>query len=312
MSLIDVRLAVSDAPVLDLPVFIKCREHDDSSASLACYSDHIVCYGCGYAIRTANDALAYLLGITWMELKAPDKDGNTIRDKYTMEKLDAYRERASLEANKNPLPQSLAGAYTENLWEVRTDRIQWLLDRGLSEEYIIVGNIGHDSTRFTIPFFNRQYELVTIRFRRDDKYGTVSWDDKPIPKYSGMSGRNGLYLYGEHWLTGFEDHLVVCEGELDALRLRQEGLPAVSVTNGASNLRHVPKLLKDYPNIKRVYVCGDNDEPGIAASTALKEDLTELGYRSIIMILDKVYKPCKDVTEYLLAGGKIEDTGYEA
>lgn len=311
MGLVDVRLAVSDCPVLDLPVHVKCREHNDSTASLACYQHHIVCYGCGFSIRRANDALAYLLGVSWQDLKKPDSKGVTLRDKYTMENLDAYRERASLEANKEPLSHALADGYMKHLWGYRKDRVQWLLDRGLSEDGIIAGSIGHDGTRYCIPLFNREYDLITIRFRRDDYYGLESWDGKPLPKYAGMAGRNGLYLYGENWLSGKEDHLIVCEGELDALRLRQEGLPAVSVTNGAGNLRHIPKLIAEYKNIKRVYVCGDTDEPGIAASTALQQDLTKLGYKSILMILNNVQTSCKDITNYLLAGGKIEDTGYE-
>jgi 5S rRNA maturation endonuclease (ribonuclease M5) len=172
--------------------------------------------------------------------------------------------------------------------------------------------IGHDGTRFTIPFFApnpdmrtsqaRPEILLTIRFRRDDLYGTETWDDKPIPKYSGMRGRNGLYLYPENLLArDFRDWVVVCEGELDALRLWQENIPAVSVTNGAGQLHRVPELLKPYSRIRRLFIAADRDEAGMLAGRKLTEVARAKGYR----VAESRWIEAKDVTELYKGGGDL-------
>ena len=303
---IDVRLAVTDAPVEDLPWKIQCREpkHSDSEYSMAVYADHLHCFGCGKHIKYRLHALAYLLGMTPAQAR-------TVAERYTFQSLDAYRERVAQEVRRDPLPGALATVYQALLLPlgVRGDRRQWLHDRGLKDWMIERAVLGHDTTRFTIPYFSQNRDLrtntripdllLTIRFRRDDFYGTEDpQTGRTLPKYSGMYGRNGLYLYPEHFLArDYRDWVVVCEGEFDALRLWQENIPAVTVTNGAGNLRHLPKLLREsFPRLRRFTIATDMDDAGNEAGENLQAVLTNQGYSAT----RAVWEGAKDITELYL------------
>lgn len=312
---VDVRLAVTDSPVGDLPWKITCREpaHEDPTRSMAVYADHLHCYGCGKHIKYRLHALAYLLGITPAQARE-------VASKYTSAAVDAYRVRVAQEVKREPLPGALATVYQGMLLPagMRGHRRAWLHERGLEDWIIDRARLGHDTTRFVIPFFapNRDMRtnfqirehLLTLRFRRDDEYGTEYPDGQPIPKYVGMRGRNGLYLYPEHWLDRRpRDWVVVCEGELDALRLWQEDIPAVSTTNGAGNLHHIPDLLKDYPYIRRLFIAADQDEAGALGAKKLDETARARGFRVSRAIWDE---QTKDVTELYKAGGSLREVSW--
>ena len=87
----------------------------------------------------------------------------------------------------------------------------------------------------------------------------------------------------------------ICEGELDALRLWQEGRPAVSVTNGAGQVEKLPALLKaQYPLITHLCIATDQDEPGEEAAERTKKVAEALGFTTFRWH----WKEAKDVTEY--------------
>lgn len=324
---VDIRLAVTDAPVADLPFKIRCREKQhaakDHEASLAVYRDHIHCYGCGFKEGCGNRlyALAYLLGVSVSEARK-------LAPKYTEKQLDAYRERVRESVRRDPLPNALATVYQGMLLPlgVRAERRSWLYARGLVDWMIERAVLGHDTTRFTIPYFapNRDLRtssvrpdiLQTIRFRRDDFYfctcGAAARGEREEheedcevtdqAKYMGMYKRNGLYLYPEQFLSrDYRDWVVVCEGEFDALRLWQENIPAVTVPNGAGNLKHLPALLREsYPRLRRFYIATDMDEAGHEAGENLQAVLTNQGFDAT----KAEWRGAKDITELYLADPK--------
>jgi 5S rRNA maturation endonuclease (ribonuclease M5) len=260
------------------------------------------------------EALAFLLG--WYKVLS---NGDVVCDwrraievagKYTVESLDAYRERAAEEARKDPLPSAIAVAYNTLLCGSRSARMQWFYDRGLQNDSILRFALGHDGTRFTIPFYDGQGRLLTIRFRRDDYFGLETWDGRPLPKYSGIAGRNGLYLFGGWLLKPEHVDVVVCEGELDAVRLWQEGVPAVSPTNGAGNVKHVARLLEAYPWVKRLWIASDMDEPGELAALELQDAAEYTARFDSFIRLRWPREQGKDVTEFYQSGHRLEDVGW--
>lgn len=319
---VDIRLAVTDSPPPgDLPIQIRCRfpKHNDSTASMCVYPGHITCYGCGKAIRRRMESLAFLLG--WYRVLS---NGEIVNDwrraigvagKYTVESLDAYRERAAEKVRKDPLPFALAKAYHHMLRTCRSDRLEWLYDRGLAGSTIERFLIGHNGSQFTIPFFNDYGELLTIRFRRDEEIATSYFEPRDgkeheIPKYDGIKGRNGLLLFGGWMLREAMDYVVVCEGELDCVRLWQEGIPAVSPTNGAGQLRHVARLLEPYPWLKRMWIASDQDEPGELGALELQ---VESEMRLQFDWYPRLRWPAewgKDVTELYKGGHTLEEVGF--
>ena len=187
----------------------------------------------------------------------------------------------------------------------RGHRLQWFYDRGLTDRTINDPDVllGHNGTQFVIPVFDKSRNLVSLRYRMDPEY--CSEQEIHKHKYLGMKGRNGLYIYPEPLLENagsWREELTVtkvyvCEGELDALRLWQEGRPAVSVTNGAGQVEKLPALLKaQYPNITHLVIATDQDEPGEEAANRTIKAAASFRFHNIEMALGGR----KDVTEYFI------------
>ncbi|GHO44556.1 toprim domain-containing protein [Ktedonospora formicarum] len=273
------------------------------------------------------ETLAYLLelwdGKEGEHTQAAVNKAIKVASKYTVENIDAYRQRVEINVRKEPMNIEVAKMYREVLFTTREHRLVWLLERGLTRDTIYRAGLGHAVTTFTIPLFDHTGKLLTIRHRRDDYYGTETWKEdedgdeiegtrREKSKYSGTHGRNGLFLYGEFWLPHWkEDYLVVVESELDALLLIQKGIPAVSPTNGAGNLWKVPKLLRQFDfttHFKRLFICSDMDEPGEAGARQLAEAAPEQGFTTERIRWE--LEQGKDVTEYHQHGYTLDIDRY--
>ena len=185
--MIDLRLAVTDQVVGDYPVKVKCREHNDKTASMGVYADHLHCFGCGFHLSFEApmlvNPLGYLLGIS-------DDEVEKVSSRYTNESIDRYREKAAQESRMDPLPRTLAIIYNKMLnGPLRVHRKQWFYDRGLTDRTINDEDVllGHDGTRFVIPVFDRNRNLVSLRYRMDPEYCTEQELHKH--KYIGHEGQ---------------------------------------------------------------------------------------------------------------------------
>lgn len=258
------------------------------------YRDHIRCYGCGFAVGRRLDSLAYLLGCTPKE--AQERAGDFIG-------LPLAPTPPALP----PLSLAVVAAYQGLLWGRRSQRLEWFRARGLTDGTIKAFRLGHDGTRFCIPVYDKKGVLVTIRYRSDPAYATQEYTP---PKYMGMKGRNGLLLYGSWLLQGDEEWAVIVEGELDAIRLWQEGVPALSPTNGAGNLAKIAPLLPDH--IHHLYIASDQDEAGNLGAEQLQNAVTIETHR-----LTWPRTLGKDITELLITDrsyldGQFKEREYAA
>ena len=163
--------------------------------------------------------------------------------------------------------------------------------RGLDEATIALAQIGHDGERFTIPVIH-QGRLLDIRRY---KLGAKGDDQKFL---AWGKGYGGTHVYGWDWVKD-DSELVLCEGELDALRLLQEGIPAFTITNGAG------KWPDDPPDLtgKIIYLCGDNDDAGRKMNADLPLDLYAAGAQEVRIIALPSAVNGFDVTDYFLEGG---------
>ncbi len=109
------------------------------------------------------------------------------------------------------------------------------------------------------------------------------------------------FAYRKREESGYFDspHIVVCEGELDAIVTSAElGIPAVGVPGVAAWKNHFPKLFVGYETI---YVVGDND---------VKEDGSNPGAEFAKRVANEVMNsqivtlpPGMDINDYYLANG---------
>jgi len=245
------------------PIMIKCPWHDDQHASLAVYSDHCYCFGCQKYVHASE----------WLGKPMP---------------LPKVKERIDTSPPSQPMSKDIARKYHANLGKKK----QWYLDRGLSDSIIDSQLLGYYNNTFTIPVWHPSGELLTVRFRRDD---SISQNGV---KYWGVKGRNNTLLYNQEalrWenMEKYGHHVVICEGELDCLRLWQEGIPAVSSTNGVHGFQKLWKRYRIFfEGAWRIFIAFDQDEEGKKEAVRLSKII---GRRALVLTWDIGFG--KDITE---------------
>jgi len=207
------------------------------------------------------------------------------------------------------LSASYTKIYEDILSTSRAARRQWLYQRGLTDRTIRMARLGHAGTAFSIPVFGEHQELLTFRFRQDfDITGESSEDGTFYSKYYGLKGRNAPMLYPLSLVKKSQPATAyVVEGELDALRLWQEGIPAITVTNGALNMHKVPDMLRSQcGSVHSLVILGDMDERGRVASRTTYAASVQAGYN--IKKIEWDLSDGKDVTEFMLKGRRLWQT----
>lgn len=152
------------------------------------------------------------------------------------------------------------------------------------------------------------------------KFGWV-WDDKVITipiynakgkllfkKYRNLTGdAKFIFDKGSHpvlyplWLTSKKESLVVCEGEPDAARLWQEGIPAVTTVGGVASFnREMAAELSG----KKISLVLDTDEEGQKNIPKYGKLLTDLAIPVSVISLPAIYK---DVCEFFTANHTKDD-----
>jgi len=167
--------------------------------------------------------------------------------------------------------------------------LRWLFDRGLTEEVIADAGLHIYSHRIAIPV-TKDNGRTFNKYRRDpaatigDKYGT------------DPGGKRTLYRWDKEKDAGV---IVICEGELDALRVVSDGGHAVSSTAGSKGwdkkwgARFVDKT---------AIIWLDNDEAGIEGTERVASSVSEFADKTYVVRHDP--KHGKDLTNYLCSTGQ--------
>ena len=171
--------------------------------------------------------------------------------------------------------------------------------RGISDEIIKRFYIGYDLSmkRICIPIKNKTGDIVNIR----------KWSASTEPKmisYSEGFGEARLYPLE---VMDNEQSLIICEGELDALKLLSEGYIAVTVTSGAGTWKsEFNKSFKE----KSATICYDNDDVGRRGAEKVAKALAEDEIDVKIVNWNGQVPEKGDVTDYFVQGGTKE--GFQA
>lgn len=183
--------------------------------------------------------------------------------------------------------------------EVSPEALVALEERGISETVAArfqLGTVtepinGHEMYEgwLSIPYITANGGCVGFKFRRLD-------DGKP--KYGSPTGQKA-HLYNVNDITISSKHIVITEGELDAVITSGVlGIPAVGVPGVAAWKSHFPKLFSGY---ETVYVVGDNDvkEDGSNPGAEFAKRVANEVMNSTIVTLP----PNMDINDYYLANG---------
>ena len=137
-------------------------------------------------------------------------------------------------------------------------RKYWYDVRGYTEETVDRFRLGYTGSWYTIPI----YVDGTFRNFQCLRY-------KPKGRFAWYKGLGALpFNFG---MLKFTDWVVLTEGPVDAIMLRQYNVPAVSQTGGAGTWDN--EWLTYFMNIKEIIITYDNDEAGNVGSARVAKSL---------------------------------------
>ncbi len=126
------------------------------------------------------------------------------------------------------------------------------------------------------------------------KYRNLNYsEDSEAPKYLFDKGSKAQ-IFNPQALE--KPNIVICEGEIDCIRLDQEGIPAVTGTAGASTF---PNSWLELFTGKTCLICYDTDEPGKENALKVAQKLASKGINARIVNLPE---DCKDICEFFASG----------
>lgn len=179
--------------------------------------------------------------------------------------------------------------------EALPDRIrEYLNGRGIPDGIISRYRLGWNGRRITIPITNRDGIVSFFKLAKDPA------DASDAPKMLVNAG-GSVELYGWERVLAKTSPLVICEGEFDRLVLESRGFPAVTSTGGCGVFRK--EWAKEFAEIREVYICFDNDEPGRDGAQRVAELIP---YAKIVRLTDDV-GPAGDITDFLVRLGRSND-----
>lgn len=137
----------------------------------------------------------------------------------------------------------------------------WTQERGLDPDIVDLFGLGFDpfSNRATMPLRDVQGRVLGVTFRRLDG-GT--------PKYLNPKGYPiGRHLYGAWLLNDNHRTVAVTEGQVDAIRCWQYGIPAVAAMGARLTPDQVSVL--QHCGVRKVVLLLDNDNAGRKGTVAI-------------------------------------------
>lgn len=167
---------------------------------------------------------------------------------------------------------------------------EYLKEHGITEKGIVEFELTADEKEIHIPVKDAEGNIIFYKHRN------LHHDpqDSTSNKYRYDSGSSAA-LFNYHAVKE-KSYMVICEGEIDCIRLNQEGIPAVSSTGGANTFLPEWAKLLEHNNI---FICYDNDEAGRKGTDKVLSMLPEA---KIVTLSEG-----KDVCEYFATGKKKED-----
>ena len=276
-----------------------CFEHGEKTPSLRVYPSHYHCFGCG-AHGDVFDAYRHLHGGTFVDaLRALARE---VGIDLLPPSLEWVAEQELRRATTRLLSDIMVQA-ERWLWDPPkgADALAYLRGRGLSDDTIRQAHLGFWPTGQshaalegdTKPYTLEQFREVGFLVRsKDDReydilYGCIVFPVFMDGQVAALTGRRigsdvpkGLAhrklagvpcpsLYGMQSLGHRCDHVVVSEGEIDTLTLRQAGVDAVGLLGATANQGDAAQTLLDRRDLARATVMLDADPAGEAATRSL-------------------------------------------
>jgi len=159
----------------------------------------------------------------------------------------------------------------------------WHNKRGYTDETIAEFKLGYTGSWYTIPIFENG-KFVNFQARKEFPKIMKHW-------YTGIGPHSFNFS-----ILKLTDWVIITEGPVDAIMLRQEHLPAVSQTGGSGYWNRDWNPM--FSHKKRIYVVYDNDDAGRFHAQKVAEQWGRAKYYNFNGYPDKY-----DITDYYKNGG---------
>jgi len=157
----------------------------------------------------------------------------------------------------------------------------YLMSRGFTIETIKHFRLGAQDNYVLLPYFKGE-KLLNIKYRSILEKHDMRQEKNSEPT---LFNRDQVY----------DNTLVICEGEYDAMALYQYGIDAVSVPGGAGNLQWIESEWDYLDTFDSIILCLDNDPAGQEAALKVAAKLGEWRCKNSKL-------PFKDANECLVRG----------
>lgn len=261
-----------------------CPFHkDDKTQSLTVYSDHAYCFGCGKWLGPVK-FLTYYLHISINEAKERLGEPVTILPNF---------------AKQIKNPEAISPEIIKNWHAMLKSHRKYFNDRLFTDQTIDREMWGWDGHRYVITVWKDEPGVDCMSVRRRASKKDV------MPKFIGLKGYNGKCLYNRWHLEQFYSEwpksvpkvAYIFFGEWDSALALQDGLPAISPTNGQNSwLPEWDSFLSEYS----VIVVPDKKEEMRGFQLASRFP----GRSSVVLWPDGDYD---DYNSFRLLGGTVED-----
>ena len=161
-------------------------------------------------------------------------------------------------------------------------------DRGLTMETINKWNLGFMKGVITIPIKDILGNLASLKFHK---------------KYQTEGAVNQLFPWGAV-VRNREPYVIIVEGELDMIIMRQNGFNAVTQTAGANSWNN---NFTQYFKRKIVYIAYDNDKPGRKGANEVGHELWHHGISTMIIQWPKFMGEKEDHIDFFVKYGKTAE-----
>jgi len=166
---------------------------------------------------------------------------------------------------------------------------EYLKQHGITQTTADKFNLSSDKDFLHIPVKDEEGSLLFVK-SRNLNYEKEGGD----AKYKNSTGSHAV-LFNLHAVRDMPN-IVLCEGEIDCIRLTQGGIPSVSSTGGSQTFN---SDWAGYFKEKKTWIVYDNDEAG---KKGIRQVLQLVPHARIITLPEE----SKDVSEYLLTHSKKE------
>lgn len=166
----------------------------------------------------------------------------------------------------------------------KSEAAQYLSNRAIFNTTIEQYKISQEGRKIVFPYI-RDGEIIIEKYLNIDrengkKFISCSKDCEPC-------------LFGWHIIPKDCREITICEGEIDAMSLKEYSIPALSVPFGATNHQWVEHEFERLSVYDKIYICFDNDDAGKNGALELSQRLGK--HRCYIVTL-----PFKDANECLM------------